>query len=185
MFRTKIAAAAAVAALGAIPASAQQVGEARLYVRGNFAGSAIPVAGPQQGIGPVTVKSVQIPAGSIWELCSGSTFTGCKSFSESDRSMVMTVRSVRPVPPAIPERAAVAFQGVVQGSGPSLRGLASEYFVMPDVGGTRVDASSGESSRAAVDFCRSKGWRTSAHERVQTVGGRPLLADVLCVNDER
>ena len=185
MFRTKIAVAAAVAALGAIPANAQEAGEARLYARGNFAGPAIPVAGPQQGIGPLTVKSVQIPAGSIWELCSGSTFTGCKSFSESDRSMVMTVRSVRPVPPAIPEAATVTFQAGVQGSGASLRGLASEYFVVPDVGGTRVDAPSGESRRAATEFCRSKGWRASAHERVQTVGGRPLLADVLCVNEDR
>jgi hypothetical protein len=37
-------------------------------------------------------------------------------------------------------------------------------------------------SRQATQFCRGRGWRSSAHERLQTVGGRVFLADVLCVN---
>lgn len=182
-----LSAAAAVTALAATPAAAQSGGEARLYARGNFAGPAVVIAGPRQGIGPITVKSVHIPAGSAWELCSGRTFTGCERFTEPDPAMVMTVRSVRPVAPPIAENVTVPVQAGVLGSGATLRGLASEFFVMPDVAGTRVEVSAGagDASRVAIEFCRSRGWRTSAHERVQTVGGRILLADVLCVNDDR
>lgn len=183
-----IAAAAAVAALAAVPVGAQPAPEAKLYKRGHFAGPAVRVTGPLSGLEGITVRSVQIPAGTAWELCSGRTFTGCKTFSESDPSIIMTVRSVRPVARTIPESATVAVQQAgVRGSGPSLRGLASEFFVIPDAGGTRVEVVAGASdaSRVAAEFCRSRGWRTSAHERVQTVTGRLLLADVLCVNDDR
>jgi hypothetical protein len=34
----------------------------------------------------------------------------------------------------------------------------------------------------AREFCRSRGWRSSAYQRVQSVGPISYLADVLCVD---
>lgn len=176
-------AAAVVTLLSAGVAFAQSGGEAQLFNRGHYKGNPSIFTGPTQNIGPITVKSLQIPEGSIWELCSGSTFTGCKRFTQSDPGMVMSVRSVRPVAPPLSESASSAAGVGIRGSGTSLRGLDAEFFVMPDQAGVRVEVASGaRASQAAELFCRSKGWRTSGHERVQTVGGRTLLADVLCTN---
>jgi hypothetical protein len=95
----------------------------------------------------------------------------------------MKVRSVRPLAPVIsasqsePPRAARGAQ--------SLRGWASEYFVSPQVDGNRVQVEGGAGeamSQRALEFCRSRGWRSSAHERLQTVGQVSFLADVLCVD---
>lgn len=181
------AAAAMIAGFVASSASAQPSAEARLYTRANFSGPTVVVSAPRQAIGPIKVKSIQIPAGTSWDLCTGNTFTGCKTFSASDPAIAMTVRSVRPLAAPIPATATavVAAQGL-QGSAVSLRGLASEFFVIPEQGGVRVEAAGvGDASRVATAFCRSRGWRTSARERVQTVGGRILLADVLCANEDR
>jgi hypothetical protein len=179
-----IAAAAALAVLSAGSASAQGGGEARLFDRGHQKGRVSTFSGPQQDIGPLTVKSIEIPAGSAWELCTGKTFTGCKRFDQSKAAMVMKVRSVRPVAPPLAESASAASGVGIRGSGTSLRGLDAEFFVMPDQQGVRVEVTggAGQASRVAIEFCRAKGWRTSTHERVQTVSGRVLLADVLCTN---
>jgi len=98
--------------------------------------------------------------------------------------MVMNVRSARPVANIIPASATAA-QGL-PGTGQSLRGLASEYFVAPERGGNRIEVQPGTAeamSRGAIEFCRSRGWRASAHQRLQTVDGRFYLADVLCANE--
>lgn len=184
MMRIKtIAAGAALAVLGATTAFAQGGSEAQLFSRGHYKGFPSTFTGPTQNIGPLTVKSIQIPEGSTWELCSGLTFTGCKRFTRSDPSMVMSVRSVRPVAPPLSEGASSAAGVGVRGSGTSLRGMDAEFFVMPDANGVRVEVAPGARSLdAAQAFCRSKGWRTSSHERIQTVSGRTLLADVLCTN---
>ena len=177
---------AAVAASLSAPGAAQGQGPATLYSKGHFGGFAMPVAGPMTNLEPLEVKSLRIPPGSVWELCSGNTFTGCARYSESKAAMVRTVRSVRPVAAAIPESVALASQGPVSGSGPSLHGLASEYFVVPAQAGSRIevnDKAAGSTSAAAIAFCRAHGWTLSAYERVQTVGGRSFLADVLCAND--
>jgi len=63
--------------------------------------------------------------------------------------------------------------------------MASEYFVAPEQGGSRVEVQSGTAetmTRKAVEFCRSRGWRSSAHARMQTVGESTVLADILCVD---
>jgi len=185
-------AAAAAALQGA--SGAQEANELRLFSRGNFAGSSISATGPRQGIGPFTAKSVQMPAGTSWELCSGETFSKCKLFSGSDPAMVMTVRSVRPV--AAPITGPIAARGgvappgpgmgptIVAANGGSLRGLASEFFVTPGVGAGRVPASQSNMSNVATEFCRQHGWRTSVHARLQSVSGQTYLADVLCADEQ-
>ena len=89
-----------------------------------------------------------------------------------------------PVANIIPASATAA-QGL-RGTGQSLRGLASEYFVAPERGGNRIEVQPGTAeamSREAIEFCRTHGWRASAHQRLQTVEGRFYLADVFCANE--
>lgn len=165
--------------------------EVRLFSRGGFAGASISAVGPRRDIPPFTVKSVQMAPGTSWELCNGETFTHCKIFSGSDKAMVMTVRSVRPVAAPIASTGAVtpaglgaASNGVVSANGGSLRGLASEFFVTPGSGGARIAADQASMTARATEFCRAHGWRLSVHTRVQAVGGVTYLADVLCADEQ-
>jgi len=179
---------AALVAMVSVHAAAQQPGTATLYSRGHFAGTSITITGPRTRMSPFDVRSLRIPPGSVWELCIGNTFTGCERFTQSKPAMIRTVRSVRPVAAPIPESVRLPSQATVSGSGPSLRGLASEFFVVPSQGSSRVevtDKTPGAASRAASEFCRGHGWRMSAYERVQSVSGRTFLADVLCANEDR
>jgi hypothetical protein len=190
MYRTLMAGAAAAAALLPAPAVAQADAQMTMYARGNFKGFGKTIDGPRQHIEPpFVVKSIRLSPGTEWELCSGNTFTGCRQFKQSVPAMIMTVRSARPVAAILPATAAPGAASPGQplrgGAGASLRGMASEYFVAPDERGNRVEVQAGTAeamSRRAEEFCRARGWRTSVHERLQMVGGRFYLADVLCVN---
>jgi hypothetical protein len=181
-----IVGALALGGLLPVQASAQTASELTMFSRGQFNGARTIATGPRRGIDPaVTVRSVMIPPGTQWELCSGSTFTGCRQFSQSQPAMVMTVRSVRPIAPVI-QSSQSAPPGAIGGA-QSLRGWASEYFVSPDVNGNRVQVQAGNAegmSQRAHEFCRSRGWRSAAHQRVQTVGATSYLADVLCVDSD-
>lgn len=187
MSRILVMAAAATIA-GLIPAQshAQSSGAITLHNKGHFKGVQKVIAGPRQYIEPpFVVKSVTVPPGTQWELCSGNTYSGCRQVSQSMPSMVMTVRSARPVA-AILSSSTTPSEQALRGSGQSVRGLASEYFVSPVAGGNRVEVTPGTAeamTRRAGEFCRTRGWRTSAYERLQTVGGRFYLSDVLCVNE--
>ena len=179
--------AVAIAAILPAAAAAQDSREATLYDRGNFKGRSLRLDSPTRFPDVFTARSVQIPEGQAWELCSGNNFTGCREFTGSSKGMVINVRSARPVAAVItsaPPGSPAASVGTVSGGPwPSLRGLASEYFIAPDAGGNRLAVATGkseEASRLAEEFCRARGWRTSAHERLQSIGGRTYLADVLC-----
>ena len=186
MLRLLRAGVAVAAVMLPAPSRAQASGTLTMHTKGHFKGAQKVIAGPRQYLEPAfVVKSITIPPGTQWELCSGNTFSGCRQFSQSDPSMVMTVRSARPVA-AILQSSAAAPGQQVSGSGQSVRGLASEYFVSPATAGNRVEVAPGTAeamTRQASEFCRTRGWRTSAYERLQTIGGRFYLADVLCVDD--
>jgi len=175
------------------PASAQEDSQATIYDKGHFRGRSITLEGPTRLQTPFSARSIKIPEGKAWELCDGNTFTGCKEFNQSDETTIVTVRSARPVAPVItsapPGAGPAATVGTVGGGPwPSLRGLSSEYFIAPDAGGNRILVASGkseEASRMAQDFCRQRGWRTSAYERLQSIDGRAYLADVLCADQDR
>ena len=89
--------AAIVACFLPAPASAQQDEQATLYDKGHFKGRNITLEGPTRLQTPFTAKSIKIPQGKAWELCSGNTFTGCKEFNASDEAMIINVRTARPV----------------------------------------------------------------------------------------
>jgi hypothetical protein len=161
-----------------------QSGEVTLYSKGHFAGARQTVAGSTQRMQiPFTVKSVEISQGTDWELCTGNHFSGCHRFSKSDPAMAMSVRSARPVGAAAEAAAAAAVANAPPG-GRSLRGMASEYFVAPEASGNRIAVRPGTAaamSRRADQYCRSIGWRSSAHAALQAAGGTAYLADVLCI----
>lgn len=185
MSRTLLIGLAAAAALLPGQASAQPDDEVSMFSRGRFTGARYTLTGPTQSIRPAfDARSVRITTGEDWEFCTGSTFTGCRRISKSMPSIVMTVRSARPV--AAAAAAAAASASAVGGTvrGLSLRGTASEYFVAPETGGSRIEVDAGAAdsgARRADDFCRSLGWASSSHEAVQAAGGRSYLVDVLCV----
>jgi hypothetical protein len=186
MKRLWLAGVVAMAVLAPARGDAQTRVEMTLHNKGHFKGVGKVIAGPRQYIEPpFVVKSITVAPGTQWEVCSGNTYSGCRQISQSVPSMVMTVRSVRPVA-AILQSSATSPGQTLQGGGQTLRGLASEYFVGPAVNGNRVEVTPGTAeamTRQAGDFCRTRGWRTSAYERLQTAGGKFYLADVLCVDD--
>ena len=163
-----------------------------IFSKGHFQGPSLTIYGPWQHITPeFTAKSIQIPQGQSWELCSGNTFTGCKQFEQSVTAMVMTVRSARPVASAIvSEPAGQTAAGPADAAklpDRSLKGLSSEFFVAPRRGDARIAVQPGTAEamrQAATDFCRSKGWRVSPYARLQKAGTAFYLADVLCADSE-
>jgi hypothetical protein len=177
--------AGALALLLATPAAAQPANELTLYSNGHFGGARYGVSAPTQNLRiPYLVKSISVPPGTDWELCTGNTFSHCKRFSQSVDSMAMTVRSARPVGTSGAIAALPGMAGAPAGPSPSLRGMASEYFVAPEVSGRRIEVQPGTpemAGRRADDFCRSIGWHSSAHAGLQPVGGTSFLVDVLCV----
>lgn len=179
-----------VATLGLLSLHSAAIGQsgdhAILYSRALFKGPEISVSGPTRSMGGFVVKSLKISPNSAWELCTGNTFTGCTKFTQSRSGMVMTVRSARPVAPPITS-GTIAPIAHLKGSDLSLRGLASEFYVMPQEGGARIevdDRAKNDSARA-TEFCRAHGWRVAAYERQQAVDGRRYLADVLCTDGAR
>ena len=189
MFRLLMSGAAATAVLlsaGAFAQASQEPdAQATLYNKTRFKGVRRTIVGPTQFGEPFPVRSVNIPAGTQWELCSGTKYSGCRQITQSTPSMVMTVRSARPVAAVLTSASGPAPSQSLRGGGGSLRGIASEYFVAPDRGGNRIEVQPGTAemmSRRAIEFCKARGWRTSAHERLQSVAGRFYLADVLCAD---
>jgi hypothetical protein len=183
-----LSAAAAALMLVAAQAEAQSSGELTLYGRGQYSGPRLILDGPARAMTlPFTVKSVQVPEGSGWELCSGNTFTGCRRFSTSVPGMAMTVRSARPVGQAVAVKGGtITAQGKFEPAppAPSLRGMASEFFVAPQKSGRRIEVKPGtrdEALREAGEYCRSIGWGSSAYAGLQSSAGSAFLVDVLCV----
>jgi hypothetical protein len=169
-------------------ASAQTTGEMTIYSKGHFKGPSLGVGGPITHIDPsYTAKSIQITPGTVWEVCSGNTFSGCKRIDKSVESGIFSVRSARPIAPVISTAIGPgAAPGTVDLPNQSLRGFASQFFVAPNQGGQRVAVRKQEDMGSAADqFCLAAGWREAVHSRLQDVGGTYYLVDVLCSNDER
>jgi hypothetical protein len=155
-----------------------------LFSHTGFSGAQYAIYGPTQHIVvPFKIDSVAIPEGTHWELCSGNSFTGCREISKSEPSILVSVRSARPVAPVLTSTPTTAGEAPL--SDAHLRGIASEFFVTPAAGGKRIAVPEGSAeamTRSADDFCRRSGWRSSFYARLQDVGGTTYLADVLCAD---
>lgn len=169
--------AAALASVAAVPATAQTSGEMTLYSNSNYSGARYVVTGQRNILDlGFTVRSVRMANGESWKLCSGEQLRNCTTYRSSTQSIRMDVRSAAPVASGSTKPQPGQF-------GQSLRGMAAEFFPRPELRGTRIaSAGSAAAAKSGADgFCRQAGWSRSANERLETVGGRNYLTDVLCV----
>jgi hypothetical protein len=171
----------------AAPAAAQPTG-ATIYRDPNFSGPAVAVAGAEPNLAlRFPVYSIRVQRGS-WELCPERNFRGrCLVVDRTTPDLRRAygwggaLQSMRP---------ADSWGGGGSGGAPggqSLRGMASEFYPAPRLGGGRVEACPRSSATAACAadtadrFCRTAGWNGSARQLMETVNRRVYLADVLCV----
>ncbi len=165
-------------------------GEATIYRDTGFQGPAVYVGEAKSDLQlSWPVRSIRVRSGT-WELCARTRFRApCAKVSADEPDLrrvsrlLYAVQSMRPLggpqiqPPVQPDPPA----------GPSLRGMAAEFFPAPGRYNVRIlscpngNSSANCAARTADDFCRSVGWNGSADESQETVNRRVYLADVLCV----
>lgn len=181
-----------VATLAFTPTAAQEErgwnsasGEAIIYRDPNYSGPAANVSRAEANMQLTwPVRSIRVVSGR-WQVCSEPNHRGtCVIVDRSQSNFTgrlgprSELQSLRPVGGS---------GGGGGHPGPSLRGMAAEFFTAPAEGGQRVRACSRGSASAncaaetADVFCRSRGWNGSAREAMQTVRRQVYLADVLCV----
>ena len=158
----------AVALAAVLPAASQAQEqpstELVLYPKGNYKGAGYSIAGASQSMRVFPVRSVKIPEGMSWELCSGNTFTGCTEFTKSDPGMIMNVRSVRPVAPKITTIGAAVGTAVSGPNHPFAEWQANISWPRRSTAhGSKFRKARAEAmTRRARDFCPSTdgGWRS-------------------------
>lgn len=181
---------ATAGSLWATTAAAQD--SATIYRDPNFSGPAVAVDRPNNNMRlNFQVFSIRVRGGP-WELCPQPDFRGSCLVVGQDTSDLRRaynwsgpLQSMRPANGGRPP-----FPGGGGGQQQqSLRGMASEFFPAPREGTYRVlacargQATANCASMSADQFCRSRGWRHSAREMMQTENRRVYLADVLCANN--
>ena len=132
---------------------------------------------------PFRARSYMVAPGDSWQVCANVNFRSpCANIDASrpDRGLLtfLDVRSARLTGGG--EFSSTSY------AGPSLRGMASEFFRAPESGGARVLAcrTGPETASCAADtanrFCRARGYAGASFRQMETVRGRTFLADVLC-----
>ena len=158
--------------------------EAIIYRDAGFNGPAVAVSQEQPDLRLAwRVNSIRIKAGE-WQVCEKPNFRGTCIVYRNDTPLLGNVISGRKVQSM---RLIGGWQRPPLGDGgPSLRGMASQYFTQPAHYGQRVPACPTGSATAACGarnadaFCHSMGWNGAAWQMVETVGRVTYLADVLC-----
>jgi hypothetical protein len=172
-------------------ASAQRGAEATIYRDVNFRGPAVAVSGATPDLAlawPVT--SVRVASGR-WQLCSAANYRGnCIVLTANTPNITgrlgpqSRLGSIRPLSGG--GGGGDGGGGGAGNNGPSLKGMAAEFYRAPAIRGARIEACARGSASAncaaqtADNFCRNVGWTASARESMETVGRRVYLADVLC-----
>jgi hypothetical protein len=158
--------------------------EAIIYRELNYRGSAVNVHAAQPNLGLAwQVRSIRLVRGSF-EICTRPNYNGdCTRITGSypntaTLNIGSTIQSMRPVA-AAPPPGPGAF-------GPTLRGMASQFYTQPSINGRRVLAcpAAGSSvncaNEGAAEFCRARGYNYVGNVAMETVARRVVLADVLC-----
>jgi len=159
--------------------------EAIIYRDAGYRGPAVNVSYDQPNMGLAwTVSSIRVNRGT-WLLCERPSYGGrCATFTQSSPNIgAMRVQSLRPIAGGGP----VPPQPPIGGApGPSLKGMASEFFTQPSSYGRRLPSCANGGSTAncaretAERFCRARGYNYVGSVAQQTVNRRVYLADVLC-----
>lgn len=156
--------------------------EAIIYRDLGFQGPAMNASAAQPNLRLAwQVRSIRIVHGT-WEICTRPNYVGdCARVSANMSNTASlgigyAIQSMRPVtaPPA------------AGGFGPSLRGMAAEFYAQPSLNGRRVLACRAAGSsmacaqEGAAEFCRARGYNYVGNVALETVSRRVVLADVLC-----
>jgi hypothetical protein len=161
-------------------------GQLAFFSGANFQGQVFHVNGARPDLRlPYRVRSYAISPGDRWQVCANANFRSpCSEVDQSrpDRGLtaLIDIRSARPTRSSAGEFPNAGY------AGPSLRGMASEFFRAPEAGGQRILAcrSGPETAACAADtagrFCQARGYAGSAFQRLETVRRQTFLADVLC-----
>jgi hypothetical protein len=181
------AASAQTQGITTLPETLSRPGELVFFSDTNFRGRTFSVTGSRSNLTlPFTARSYRVAPGDAWQVCANANFRiPCVQIDQSrpDRRLltVVNIRSVRPA-----RGGGDNFSGSGP-AGPSLRGMASEFFRAPEDRGSRVLAcrSGPPTASCAADtaarFCRARGYAGgSAFSRIETVRNQDFLADVLC-----
>jgi len=166
--------------------------EATIYRDPNYQGPAVAMSRADPDLRLAwPVYSIRVTRGA-WQLCSEPNYRGqCVTLTQSrpvlsgsfGRGNVL--RSIRPLG-ADPNPGAGPGGPGIGNPGPSLRGMAAEFFPRPMDGRGRVpacergSATAACASRTADQFCRNRGWTAAARQAMETENRRVYLADVLC-----
>lgn len=164
------------------PGGGNAQGEISLYRAPGYAGPYIraQTAVPDLGIN-WRIRSIRVGEGE-WQLCTGPNYTGECTNLDRDLSVILQnanlsrTRSLR-LAPQTPGPG---------GAGPSLRGMAAEFFTQPSNRGQRILACNRGNANAncaratAAQFCRARGYNYVGSFALQTERSRVYLADVLC-----
>jgi hypothetical protein len=170
------------------PPETARPGELAFFSGAGFQGRSYYVTGPRAKLSiPFLARSYRVAPGDRWQLCARADYRQpcvTVSASDADRGMMtgFQVRSARPVGGGGDDDDFGSGYG-----GPSMQGMASEFFRAPESRGRRVIACRRGSVTAACiadtadRFCRARGYAGgSAYQRAETVGRETYLADVLC-----
>lgn len=81
-----------------VPAQAQQPGTVTLFSEPGFSGTRFTINGRRETVTiHFRVRSVQVPEGEEWQLCTQTNLRNCTNIGESLRETSMIVRSAQPV----------------------------------------------------------------------------------------
>lgn len=169
-----LAFAASVIAIAPVSAQPQVRGEITVFSNPNYTGARYTLTGPDDNvIIPFIVRSAQVSPRVNWDLCRQTRYRGCTRVNESSPSMNIYVRSARQMIETAPEPQ----------PGGSLRGMSAEFFVRPTGRFGRIEVPEGSAAAAqdkADRYCKAVGYNYARYQRLETVGGRHYLTDLLC-----
>jgi hypothetical protein len=173
-----------------LPGHVGHAGVLVFYSDSNFRGRTFDVTGPSPDLRiPFRVRSYRAAPGESWQVCANTDFRSpCSQIdgARNDRGLLtfVDIRSARPLRTGGGPGHEFSGSGF---AGPSLQGMASEFFRAPEDRGARIVACRSQAANAAcaadtaARFCRARGYAGgSAFQRLETVRGQTYLADVLC-----
>lgn len=170
-----------------IPGQGQ--GTLTFFERQNFGGAAVTYRSSENNIRvPFNVRSVK--AEGVWRICSDTNFRGNCIFANSNYADSQRDLGLRTNVRSVEARSQGGGGGNWNGpvGGQTLRGTAAQFWAAPEIGRRRVEAcaygngSANCAAATAARFCSYAGWRVAKNHLMLTVGGRVVLADVLCTN---
>jgi hypothetical protein len=170
------------------PGEEARPGELILFSNSNYTGRTYYVTGPRQRLDPpFPPMSIKVARGEQWQVCANYEYRPpCVTMRTNTALIAGGMRIVRSARPTGSGGPGDGFAGTGD-PGPTLNGMASEFFRAPRDRGQRIVACPRQSAAAACAketadrYCRAWGYAGgAAYQLLETVNREVYLADVLC-----